>query len=337
MRAAVVIALAVLAFAPAAEAGRAACPVKVSTATRRRAAPRHVPGEVRVARLSLAVRRRQDGRTAGPCTHTFGGGRFTPALDDRRRPDAGSLRSRRSRSRVVAPRQRRLRRDGDAAREGEARSMPVRLGGELFRGGTLTITVTQPFLTVSAGPATVRKTIVVRPLLDVQLDGSRTIGAPLQVVAVLRPASAGSVRGEDRRPALDARSTRAASTPRGSSSRASRSRAGPASGASCRRTSTRRAWRYGATGPGVVALEQRLRRAALRPARHERRVRRRRPGRRARIPEGERARADGRRDARRCGRCSRTRASRGRATPATTSRSTRRGRCCSSSATARWR
>ena len=51
--------------------------------------------------------------------------------------------------------------------------MPVRLGGELFRGGALTITVTQPFLTVSAGPATVRKTIVVKPLLDVRLDGSR--------------------------------------------------------------------------------------------------------------------------------------------------------------------
>ena len=72
--------------------------------------------------------------------------------------------------------------------------MPVRLGTDVFRGGRLDITVTQPNLTVSAGPVTVHETIVVKPLLDVQLDGARTVGAPLKVVAVLRPASAGSVQ-----------------------------------------------------------------------------------------------------------------------------------------------
>jgi peptidoglycan hydrolase-like protein with peptidoglycan-binding domain len=70
----------------------------------------------------------------------------------------------------------------------------VRLGPYRFRNGVLTITVTQPFLTVVAGPAVVRRSIVVKPRLDVRLDGARTLGSPLHVVATLRPAHAGSLR-----------------------------------------------------------------------------------------------------------------------------------------------
>jgi hypothetical protein len=72
--------------------------------------------------------------------------------------------------------------------------VPVYLAGRRFRGGMLTLTVTQPFLTVVAGPAVVHKTIVVRPRLDVALRGSRTVGSPLKVIAVLRPAHAGTLQ-----------------------------------------------------------------------------------------------------------------------------------------------
>jgi hypothetical protein len=134
----------------------------------------------------------------------------------------------------------------------------VRLGADVFGGGRLSITVTQPFLTVTAGPATVRKTIVVKPLLDVQLDGARTVGAPLEVVAVLRPASAGSVQVK-----VDGKPTTLVPTDTlGKARIVVTTKPNP---------SWSGAWRvvdahirapslsYGATGPAVVALERRLR------------------------------------------------------------------------------
>jgi lipoprotein-anchoring transpeptidase ErfK/SrfK len=255
MRAAVVIALAVLAFAPAAGAGRAACPVKVSSATG--AAPLRVTFHAKCASLAYHWRfgdgTRASGRTV---THTFGGGRFSPVLTTG--PGLTKLAPLTSVAlTVVAPR----RADYGATVTLRAKvtpAMPVRLGGELFRGGALPITVTQPFLTVSAGPATVRKTIVVKPLLDVQLDGSRMIGAPLKAVAVLRPANAGSVEVK-----IDGQPSTLVPTSSLHTARivvSSKPKPGWAG-----------VWRvvqahihapslaYGATGPGVVALEQRLR------------------------------------------------------------------------------
>ena len=70
---------------------------------------------------------------------------------DRRAAPGSCPGRRRSRSASSRPRRAEYGADGDAAREVEPK-VPVRLGGRLFRDGELTITVTQPFLTVSAGP-----------------------------------------------------------------------------------------------------------------------------------------------------------------------------------------
>ena len=244
--------IATLAFAPAAHA---ACPVTVSAM--RGAAP---------LRLSFHARCPSAGYhwdfgdgMAGDgvsVTHTYAGGRFTPALST----DSGTQRLAVITSvalSLVAPRK---------ADYGErvtlhaqvVPKLPVRLGGRLFRHGKLTVTVTQPFLTAVAGPAAVRRAIVVKPRLDVRLDGARTVGSPLRVVAILRPAHAGSVHVlVDGRPSARVETTEVRtarivvlSKPRPSwapVSKVVRAHIGAPSLA------------LGARGPGVVALEQHLR------------------------------------------------------------------------------
>jgi len=125
-------------------------------------------------------------------THRYAGGRFAPTLST----DAGKQRVAPVTSvalTLVAP----AKADYGATVTLQAHvvpKVPVRLGGRPFLGGRLTLTVTQPFLTAVAGPAVVHRTIVVRPRLDVSLDGARTVGSPLHVVASLHPANAGDVR-----------------------------------------------------------------------------------------------------------------------------------------------
>ena len=186
-RAAVVAAVS-LALAPAAHA---ACPVSVSVD--RGAAPLRVAFHAgcNSAKYTWAF---GDGTVAHGRTvrHTYSGGRFRPSLTT----DAGT--------RPVAPVT-----SVSLAVTGPAKAdygqtvtfhatvkpeIPVYLAGKRFHHGALTMTATQPFLTAVAGPAVVRKSIVVKPRLDVSLAGSETIGAPLSVVAVLRPANAGTLR-----------------------------------------------------------------------------------------------------------------------------------------------
>jgi lipoprotein-anchoring transpeptidase ErfK/SrfK len=188
-------------------------------------------------------------------THAYAGGRFSPALST----DAGTQPVERITSvalSLVAPRKVEY---GQRATL-HARvvpELPVRLGGRLFRHGALTITVTQPFLTVVAGPAVIRRTVVVKPRLDVRLDGARTLGSPLHVVATLRPAHAGRLRILVDGRASTRIETRAVRTAR-------------IVVVSKPRPSWAPVWKvvlahigapslsYGAHGPGVVALERRL-------------------------------------------------------------------------------
>jgi hypothetical protein len=193
------------------------------------------------------------GRTV---THTFRGGRFSPVLVSAR----GTTRLTPVTSvalTVDAPSHAGY---GDtvALRAKVTPAMPVRVGHQQFVGGKLSVTVTQPFLSVSAGPVTVRKTIVVKPILDVRLDGSRTIGAPLKVVASVRPPTAGSVEVK-----IDGQPSTLVPTGSLHTARIVVSTKPKPSWAG--------AWRvvdahihapslaYGANGPAVVALEQRLR------------------------------------------------------------------------------
>jgi peptidoglycan hydrolase-like protein with peptidoglycan-binding domain len=185
---ALAVVFAVLALAPAAQA---ACPVTVSTL--RGPAPLRV--SFRANCVSSSYRWQfGDGTIAQgeSVTHTYPGGRFTPKLATnsgvRKLPALISVALR-----LVVPER------ADYGTRVTLRAqvtprIPVRLGGQLFRNGTLALTVTQPLLTAVAGPVTVRETIVVRPRLDVRLDGSRALGSRLRVVAVLRPAHAGSVQ-----------------------------------------------------------------------------------------------------------------------------------------------
>jgi peptidoglycan hydrolase-like protein with peptidoglycan-binding domain len=245
-------ALAALAFAPAAHA---ACPVKSS--------PVRGPAPLRVAFRaecpSPSYRWRfGDGTVAEGqrVVHTYAGGRFTPWLttDSRTRelPAVTSVSLE-----VVAPRKA----DYGARVTLRARvkpDVPVRLGGRAFRHGQLTVTVTQPFLTVAAGPAVVHRTIAVRPQLDVRLAGRDTLGSPLGVVVVLRPAHAGRVKVEvDGRPTtkVDTAEVRTArivvrSTPATDWVAVSRV---------LRITVHAPTLALGARGPAVAALERRLR------------------------------------------------------------------------------
>jgi peptidoglycan hydrolase-like protein with peptidoglycan-binding domain len=246
---------AITAFFALAPAAQAACPVHVST--ERGAAPLRVTFRAECS----STRYRWhfgDGATAGgrKVTHTFQGGRFAPTLATAK----GTTRVRPVTSvslTVVAPRK---------ADYGETVTLratvrpkvPIRLGGRLFRDGKLSLTVTQPFLTAVAGPAVVRKAIVVRPRLDVALEGSRTLGAPLNVVAVLRPAHAGIVEVTvDGVPtslvptdALRTARVVVTTTPRPSWAPVWRI---------VRAHINAPALAFGAKGPAVVALEQRLR------------------------------------------------------------------------------
>jgi peptidoglycan hydrolase-like protein with peptidoglycan-binding domain len=255
--AAIVVALA---LAPAANA---ACPVKVSAV--RGSAP------LRVSFHALCSSTTYhwdfgDGAAAdgAAVTHTYAGGRFSPALS----ADAGTQTLAPITSvalSLVAPRKVVY---GQSAtlRAHVVPELPVRLGGRLFRHGELTITVTQPFLTAVAGPAVVHRTIVVKPRLDVRLDGARTVGAPLQVVATLRPAHAGSLRIlVDGRPSkrvetAEARTARIVvlAKPRPSWAPVSRVVLAHIGAPSLS---------LGAHGPGVAALQRRL--AELRYAVHD--------------------------------------------------------------------
>jgi peptidoglycan hydrolase-like protein with peptidoglycan-binding domain len=247
----VVLAVVALALAPAAQA---ACPVKVSKASG--AAPLRVTFRATCAstvyRWRFGDGARADGRAV---THAFRGGRFAPVLVT----DAGKQKVPAVTSialTLLAPRQARY---GDRVtlRARVVPKLPVKLGGAPFRGGRLSLTVTQPFLTAVAGGVAARTTIAVVPRLDVRIEGDRTVGAPLRVVAAVRPAHAGTLHVD-----VDGASTTAIDT---SAVRASRIVVS---------TKPRRGWAaatrvvhahvhaptlsLGARGNAVVALEERL-------------------------------------------------------------------------------
>jgi peptidoglycan hydrolase-like protein with peptidoglycan-binding domain len=184
----VIVVLVACVFAPAAHA---ACPVTVSRD--HGAAPLRVT--FRAGCDSAVLRWRfGDGATAEgrTVTHSFRGGRFTPVL----RTDAGAQRLDPVTSialRLVAPRTARYA-ERVTLRATVVPNLPVTVAGRRFRGGTLTISVTRPLVTAVAAGVAARATIRVRPILDVQLEGSSTVGSPLRVVAVVRPAHAGAAK-----------------------------------------------------------------------------------------------------------------------------------------------
>jgi peptidoglycan hydrolase-like protein with peptidoglycan-binding domain len=202
----VFVAVAALALAPAAHA---ACPVKVSKTSG--AAPLRVTFRAGCASTVYRWRFGDGARAEGRAvSHAFRGGRFAPVLVT----DAGPQPVRPVTSvslRLLAPRRARY---GEQVtlRARVVPKLPVQLAGMPFRGGRLSLTVTQPFLTAVAGGVAVRATIGVVPRLDVRIDGERTVGAPLHVVAAVHPASAGTLRVDvDGRPttAIDTTTVRA--------------------------------------------------------------------------------------------------------------------------------
>jgi N-acetylmuramoyl-L-alanine amidase len=73
--------------------------------------------------------------------------------------------------------------------------LSVRLtNGRVFRAGALRVTVTHSRWTAVAGGVAAHVAILVRPRLEVRLDGSPTVGSPLRVLARLHPARAGRLR-----------------------------------------------------------------------------------------------------------------------------------------------
>jgi peptidoglycan hydrolase-like protein with peptidoglycan-binding domain len=249
----VAVALAALAAAPAANAG---CPVHVSR--ERGAAPLRVA--FRADCVSKAYRWRfGDGTTARgrAVVHTFRAGRFTPVLRTKGR---GARRLGPVTSialRLVAPR------TATYAQHVTLRAtvvpkLPVTVAGRLFRGGRLTLTVADPRVTAVAGGVAVRAAIRLRPVLDVRLAGERTIGAPLRVVAVLRPAHAGSVSVR-----VDGATTDVVDTSGVHTARivvTSEPRPGWAAAARVVRAHVQApALALGDRGPAVTALERRLR------------------------------------------------------------------------------
>ena len=180
-------ALAALVLSPAANA---ACPVRISDS--RGPAPLKVTFHATCKSDSYRWRF-GDGNTAvGPrVAHVFRGGRFTPTLTtERGRQRLGPVTS--IALELTAPRR---------ARYGEpitfrARvvpKLPVRVAGKPLRRGVLTIRATHPLWTAVAGGVALRRTIRIVPRLDVSFRGGRTVGSPLRVVAILRPAHAGDV------------------------------------------------------------------------------------------------------------------------------------------------
>jgi peptidoglycan hydrolase-like protein with peptidoglycan-binding domain len=257
MRGAIAVAAAVM-LVPAAAASahpRAACPVSVSTV--RGAAPLrvafHAGCNSKHYRWAFGDGTAAQGRTV---RHTFGGGLFRPVLTS----DSG-------RHGVPAITSVALHVTGPAKADYGTKvtlaatvkpDVPVLLGGRPFRHGKLTVTLLQPHLTVVAGPAVVHKTIVVRPRLDVSLRGFQTVGSPLRVAAVLRPASAGTLKTTVDGVATAQVSTGGAhaprivvlSTPRPGWAAVSRV---------LHARITAPTLSYGSRGPAVAALEQRLR------------------------------------------------------------------------------
>jgi peptidoglycan hydrolase-like protein with peptidoglycan-binding domain len=249
---AVATVVASLALAPAAHA---ACPVKVSAV--RGSAPLTVRFQAACVSTSYHWAF-GDGTVANgrAVTHAYDGGRFMPTLTsksgtERLEPITSVALS------LVVPRKADYGERVTLHAQAEP-NVPIRLGGRLFHHGALTITVTQPFLTAVAGPAVVRRAIVVKPRLDVRLTGSRTVGSRLDVVAILRPAHAGSLQARvDGRLTTEVDTTGAhtarivvLSTPKtgwAAVSRVLQARVGAP------------ALSLGAQGPAVVALEQRLR------------------------------------------------------------------------------
>jgi lipoprotein-anchoring transpeptidase ErfK/SrfK len=256
MRAAGVL-LVSLVLAPA---GNAACPVRVSDS--RGPAPLevtfHATCKSGAYRWSFG-----DGRTAtgARVTHAFRGGRFTPAL----RTDRGAQRLAPVTSvalTVVAPRRARY---GQLVtfRARVVPKLPVRIAGKPLRGGALTVKATHPLWTAVAGGVAVRKTIRLAPRLDISFRGAKTIGAPLRVVAILRPAHAGEVEVT-----VDGRTTRQIDTSAVGAARivvSARPRPNWLPTARVVHATIRApSLALGSRGPAVVALERRL--AALRYA-----------------------------------------------------------------------
>jgi hypothetical protein len=183
----VAAALLSLVLAPAATA---ACPVRISDSK----GPAPLAVTFRATCTSSFYRWDfGDGRFGRGATvkHTFRGGRFTPRLaTDRGTRRLGEVTS--VALTILAPRR---------ARYGEqvtfrARVVPkvsVRVAGRPLRNGRLTIAATHPHWTAVAAGVAVRRTIRILPRLDVRLEGERTLGSPLRVVAILRPAHAGRV------------------------------------------------------------------------------------------------------------------------------------------------
>ena len=188
MRRALLVALACLALAPAAQAR-----CKVTMSAPKGEAPLHV-------RFQAACRSTSyrwafgDGRRAHGASvrHTFAPGRFTPKLvTDNGSQRVGPIES--IRLTLVAPRKARY---GQhiTLRARVVPALPVTLAGRRLRRGRIDVAVTRPWWTVVAAGVAARATIRVTPRLDIRLAGSPTIGSPLSVVATLRPARAGHVR-----------------------------------------------------------------------------------------------------------------------------------------------
>ena len=269
----VLVVVAVLALAPAAHA---ACPVMVSRDHGRGAAPRHVPRRVRLEAVPLAPRRRRDGRRqAHRDAHVPRRPVHARAPDRPRRQRLAPVTS--IALRLHAPGSARYARGRDAARDGRPEGAGHRRRPALPRRAAA-FQVTDPHVTAVADGVAAQATIRVKPILDVRITGDRTIGSPLRVVAVLRPAHAGTVDVQ-----VDGLATDPLDTTRVGVSRivvTSVPRDELDGGVARRlRARARAEPRVGAHGPRGGRARAAPARARLRAPRRERRLRRRRLGR----------------------------------------------------------
>jgi hypothetical protein len=200
-----------------------------------------------------------DGQTADGQTveHVYAAGAWTPALTTE--AGAQTLAQVTSISLVLRARHR-----ADYAQRVTLRAtvvprLPVKLlNGRTFRRGALTVEATHPRWTAVAGGVTATTSILLRPKLEVRLVGSPTTGSPLRVLARLHPAHAGTVRVR-----VDGRPTNRVDTSRVRTARVVVSTiphagwAGP--GRTLSATVVEPSLVPGSRGPGVRALEQRLR------------------------------------------------------------------------------